>query len=214
MNGLKKAKVFIGSSSEGHEVAEYLQAALERHCQPTIWSQGVFGLSEGNLDALIKATRRHDFAILVLSPDDFIKKRDSEAFVPRDNVIFEIGLFIGSLGRNRTFMVHRSDHKIEMPSDLAGVTVATYLPRDDGQTRAAVNPVALRIREAMREFLLEKGTPDVTEVCYNFILKVINTNCQSVEEADITRFYIHDLLSDTQYKRLGESLLDQRQKLK
>jgi hypothetical protein len=37
--------VFIGSSSEGKEVAEYIQLALEEYCEITLWSQGVFGLS-------------------------------------------------------------------------------------------------------------------------------------------------------------------------
>jgi predicted nucleotide-binding protein len=68
-------RLFIGSSTEGLRVAEYLQLALEEHCEATIWNQGIFGLSQNTLASLVEATRNHDFAALVLTADDVTIKR-------------------------------------------------------------------------------------------------------------------------------------------
>lgn len=155
--------VFIGSSSEGKPYAEYLQAALEDHCEAAVWDQGTFGLSESGLDALIAEGQRVDFAVLVLTPDDLTVKRGQEEPSARDNVIFEAGLFAGALGPKRTFLLHEKDVRLNLPSDLAGVTTCAFRSqRKDANLRAAVNPAALKIREVMSDLGVRKageGTP-------------------------------------------------------
>src|SRR5258706_16394624 len=99
-----KPRVFIGSSSEALTVARVLQSQLEDSCQVTIWNQGVFGVGIPILESLIKQTKRTDFAILVLTPDDKIITRGTGYPAARDNVIFELGLFCGSVGTNRTYI--------------------------------------------------------------------------------------------------------------
>src|SRR4051794_30612749 len=101
--------MFIGSSAEGLRVAQELQAELEHDVEATVWSQGVFGLSGGTLETLEARSHEFDFAVLVLSPDDLISKRETSGHVPRDNVVFEAGLFMGALGRRRTFLVACQD---------------------------------------------------------------------------------------------------------
>src|SRR5204862_1639116 len=92
----------------------------------TVWSKGVFGVGMGTLESLEKATKKNDFAILLLTPDDFANKRGERIIIPRDNVIFELGLFMGALGKDRTFIVHPADKNVQIPSDLAGITTATF----------------------------------------------------------------------------------------
>ena len=121
-----KARVFIGSSSEGKRVAKKLKLALNNDFETTLWDQGVFDLSQSTLQSLVKASKKFDFAILVLSPDDKVTKRGKSRLAARDNVIFEIGLFIGSIGSARTLVVFCEDDKLILPTDLAGFTVATY----------------------------------------------------------------------------------------
>ena len=144
-----KPKVFIGSSSEGHAIARHLQLGLEYVVECTIWSQGVFGLSRGNLENLVEAAPQFDFAVLVLTPDDLVTKREASGNIPRDNVIFELGLFMGVLGRDKTFMVSCREDILELPSDLAGVQRATYGRRGDGNLEAAMGPVCTRLQQAM-----------------------------------------------------------------
>jgi predicted nucleotide-binding protein len=89
--------VFVGSSSEGLELSECIQEALDPVADVRLWKQGVFDLSSSFLESLIKALDDADFGILVLSADDITVSRGSESAAPRDNVLFELGLFMGRL---------------------------------------------------------------------------------------------------------------------
>jgi hypothetical protein len=141
--------VFIGSSTEGLAIAKALQVLLDRSCEPEIWSQGTFGLGAGTLESLVSALDRFDFAILVVSADETTITRGNPMNVPRDNVVFELGLFMGGLGRDRTFMVFDRTRPPDLPSDLAGVTAATYEPHGSGNLDAALGAAATQIERAV-----------------------------------------------------------------
>jgi Predicted nucleotide-binding protein containing TIR-like domain len=144
-----RPKVFIGSSVEGLDVAEALYAELSRNCQVTVWTQDSFRPSRIAINELIRNAEEHEFAILIFTPDDKLIKRSRSVAVPRDNVIFELGLFIGKLGLERAFFVYCEDDDIEVPTDLAGVTPVTYKKAETNKLRSAVGPAALSIREAI-----------------------------------------------------------------
>jgi hypothetical protein len=147
----QRPTIFIGSSVEGLEVAEAIQLNLDHKCQVTIWSQGVFGLSHGTLESLVENLNRYDFAILVLTPDDLNTSREQVKQAPRDNVLLEMGMFIGAIGRLRTFIVYDRTVDLKLPTDLAGITPATYAPHDDGNLQAAVGPVCTQIKQAIKD---------------------------------------------------------------
>jgi predicted nucleotide-binding protein len=147
---ITKPRLFIGSSREGLPIAENLQLNLDYAAYCTIWSQGVFGLSRGTLEALVEAAKDFDYAALVLTPDDLQLKRNVAGNSPRDNVLFELGVFMGILGRDRTFIVYCRDKPLDLPTDLAGVTAATFADRPDGNLHAALGPVATLIKREMR----------------------------------------------------------------
>jgi hypothetical protein len=146
-------RVFIGSSSEGLAIAEHIQLGLSDETEATVWRQGVFGLSETNLESLEQAAQDFDFAVLVLTPDDVTRKRGRRNITPRDNVLFELGLFIGSLGRKRTFIVHPGDEALDLPSDLTGITAATYRTPSAGNLETAVGPVCTKIKGRIRRLI-------------------------------------------------------------
>lgn len=146
-----KPRIFIGSSKEGLTVAKLLQLEMDYDAEVTLWSQGVFGLSGGTLETLVKTAPTFDFAVLVLTPDDVVTKRDGAKNAPRDNVLFELGLFMGALGRDRTYIVHPRV-PIDLPSDLAGIEPATYDPnRADGNLHSAIGPAATRILSEVKK---------------------------------------------------------------
>jgi predicted nucleotide-binding protein len=146
-----RPSIFIGSSKEGLPIAEAIQLGLDHDCQVTIWSQGVFGLSRGTLETLAEAVNRFDFAILVLTPDDLTLSRENLTPSPRDNVLLELGMFIGAIGRRRSFIVHDRTKDLKLPSDLAGVTNATFAPHDDNNLIAAVGPVCTQVKQVVNE---------------------------------------------------------------
>lgn len=146
----KRPTVFVGSSSEGLPIARAIQIGLDREAELTLWNQGVFGLSEGTLESLVHAIEQFDFAVLVLTPDDLVESRGRSSPGPRDNVLFELGLFMGGLGRDRTFIVHERSADLRLPSDLAGVTSATFERRSDGNLEAAVGIVCARLSHVLQ----------------------------------------------------------------
>ena len=125
------------------------------------------------LSTLVLAIERFDFATLLLTADDLTTSRGSERAVPRDNVIFELGLFMGSLGRDRTFIVHDRTRPPALPSDLSGITTATFEPHSSGNLEAALGAACTRIqraverlgiREAQRVMRLTEATATVENV--------------------------------------------------
>ncbi len=149
---MNKPSVFIGSSTEGLEFARAVRSLLTHDAEITIWDEGFFTLGNTFIDTLINALPRFDFAILVLTPDDLVRSREVETFGPRDNVLFELGLFMGRLGRSRTFMLHQSNASLKLPTDLAGVTRATYeWPREDKSYKSAVGAACDNMREIIRD---------------------------------------------------------------
>jgi len=143
-----KPKIFIGSSREGVRIADAIHANLTYEAECTVWKDGVFQLSSNTLSALIAALRSADFGIFVFSPDDVTEMRGTESRTVRDNVLFELGLFIGRLGPERCFfLVPDGSSDLRLPSDLAGVTPGRYeSDRSDGNWTAALNPACMQIK--------------------------------------------------------------------
>ncbi|MDI3301432.1 MULTISPECIES: nucleotide-binding protein [Burkholderia cepacia complex] len=148
-----KPKVFIGSSREGLDIANAIHANLTRDAECTVWANGVFQISGTTIYSLIQALRESDFGIFVFSPDDLSIMRGNENPVVRDNVIFELGLFVGRLGIERCFFITPDNvSDLRLPTDLMGVTPGQYeAGRRDKNWLAATNPVCMQIRAKLIE---------------------------------------------------------------
>ena len=78
--------------------------------------------------------------------------RGQEALAVRDNVIFELGLFLGKLGRSRNFFVVPTapgEITSRLPSDLSGITPAKYEPTA-ANLQASVGTALLQLKQAIR----------------------------------------------------------------
>ncbi|MGC4089434.1 MAG: nucleotide-binding protein [Polyangiaceae bacterium] len=124
-------------------VATALKAALESVAKAralnitvTIWSEGVFGASRSTIEALEVQLRLSDFAVLVAAKDDTVRSRGEEKDAPRDNVIFELGLFMGALSRTRTFLLVPRGTDLKIPSDLLGQTPLLFDPSEPDLAKA------------------------------------------------------------------------------
>lgn len=154
--------LFIGSSSEGLPIAHALQAELDPICEPSVWTQGVFDPSGTTIGSLLERAQNSDFAALVVTPDDLVISRGAQHAAARDNVIFELGLFLGALGPRRVFIIQPRDQDLRLPSDLAGVSCLKYRSnRRDGDLQATVGPAATSIRNRISDegLRVERGLP-------------------------------------------------------
>src|SRR6267143_2582156 len=118
---MSRPRCFVGSSAEAVAVAAAVQEALEHDAEVTVWTQHVFELSGFSIESLLNILHTVDFGIFVFAPDDVVRIRGTEQQTARDNVILELGLSIGILGRGRSFLlVPRSDPDLRIPTDLVG----------------------------------------------------------------------------------------------
>lgn len=143
---MSRPRLFIGSSAEGKAIAEAVQIELDRECEVELWSQGVFGLSSGTLESLVLALQTFDFAVLIMTADDMVESRGDTRPVARDNILFELGLFMGGLGRERTYMVFDRTAPPKIPSDLVGITAVTFEPHRSGNLVAALGAACSQIK--------------------------------------------------------------------
>ncbi|NNM84189.1 MAG: cyclic nucleotide-binding domain-containing protein [Phycisphaerales bacterium] len=131
--------VFIGSSTEGLDVAEGVRSFFSRReCVPKLWSEGVFECSQTTIESLTGLARECDFAILVLTADDMTVSRRRERPAPRDNIVFELGLFMGAIGRDRTYVLAQDNPALRVPSDLLGVTRLHFSRDSKRKSRASM----------------------------------------------------------------------------
>jgi hypothetical protein len=145
----KKPSVFIGSSTKGEPIARAVEKNLEFRAETLLW-QHMFPQGKATLESLVHAADGIDFAVLVLTPDDLTESKGEVMSSPRDNVLFELGLFMGRLGRERTFAVYSRDEKLKLPTDLSGITWAEYSPhRNWNNLSAEVSPACTPILVAI-----------------------------------------------------------------
>jgi hypothetical protein len=185
-----RPRLFIGSSVESLDIAYAIQENLECDCDPTVWTQGVFDLSSSTLDSLLQVLDRFDNAVFVFSPDDLTTIRGDDKAVARDNVVFELGLFIGRLGRDKCFfIVPRNTSKLHIPTDLLGIKPLEFSPdRDDENLVAALGPACNKIRRAMGISPVRRRSATDREIMEQALLNTIYKLFFRDDRAKIVRF--------------------------
>lgn len=174
-----KPKIFIGSSVEGIQIAKAVQAGLEHNAEATIWDQGIFQLSGNELLDLMRTTDNVDFAIMIFSPDDEIKMRKETSQVVRDNVLFELGLFMGALGREKVFYLVPRGIDMHIPTNLIGIMPGTYEPnRSDGNLVAAVGTFCTQVMTQINKIGPQKTFDEIYSLMEN-INPLINDNIKN-----------------------------------
>ena len=158
-------QVFIGSSSENVKIAEAIQKNLshESNVFPICWNQGVFKLSNYPLEDLFAQLRKSSFGIFVFADDDVTFIRNEEYATVRDNVLFEMGLYMGALGKERTYFVvpQKTNYKYRIPSDLIGLNYASYSPSlADQSIDNMVAPACAQIKERINH-LIDSAHPGI-----------------------------------------------------
>lgn len=142
--------LFVGCSTESLPIAQAIQSALA--FDPIIvkvWIDDIFEPSGFPILSLERELSRVDFAVLLLSPDDKVVSRETTSDAPRDNIVFELGLFMGALGHLRTFLVYPYGIDIKIPTDLAGITPITYMQSPQSELPSAIAPACNQLRNSI-----------------------------------------------------------------
>lgn len=151
---MRKPRIFIASSVESLNVADAFNVNLDHQAEVTVWKNG-FNLSLSSIDSLVKMAGSVDFAIFIFTPDDIAEIREQKKHVVRDNVLFELGLFVGTLGKERCFIVKPRGTDLHFPTDLLGLTPADYDgARSDSNLEAAVNHPCVLIKKEVERLKL------------------------------------------------------------
>ena len=147
---MNKPRIFLGSSGKQAKLLEALARGLGDVAIVEPWTTS-FNPGTTTLERLIELSREVDFAVFVFAHDDWTmtSQRSSPAAgagqaSPRDNVVFEAGLFGSALGMRRTFILHSREAKL--PTDLLGLTVVRY---GDASTAAEMRAVNQKLRTAI-----------------------------------------------------------------
>ena len=144
-----KPRIFIGSSGKQAKLVQSLARGLAEIADVEPWTS-VFNPGVSTLDRLVELTHEVDFAAFVFAQDDWTANpADATApgqASPRDNVVFEAGLFGGALGMRRTFILHARGAKL--PTDLLGMTSVRY-PVE--LTAADMRTVNQKLRKAIED---------------------------------------------------------------
>jgi hypothetical protein len=156
---MDKPRVFVGSSGKQARMVQALTRGLEdvAHVEP--WTTS-FNPGTSTLERLVELAHEVDFAVFIFAQDDWTTNSqpagDSAAgqASPRDNVVFEAGLFGGAVGMRRTFILHANGAKL--PTDLLGMTSVRYGDASISSEMRAVNKKLRKAIEAEgRRALLE-----------------------------------------------------------
>jgi hypothetical protein len=144
--GLGKPRLFLGSSGKQARLLASLARGLAEVARVEPWTS-VFNPGTNTLERLVELTREVDFSAFLFAQDDWTAAgTDPEAgqASPRDNVVFEAGLFGGVLGMRRTFILHARGSKL--PTDLLGLTCVRY---DPATPPAEIKAVNQKLRQAI-----------------------------------------------------------------
>jgi hypothetical protein len=147
---MNRPRIFLGSSGAQKKLVQALTRGLEDIAQVDPWT-AVFNPGTSTLARLVELTREVDFAAFVFARDDWTAANQPAAPAagagqasPRDNVVFEAGLFGGVLGMRRTFILHASGAKL--PSDLLGLTCVRY---GDAASATEMRSINQKLRNAI-----------------------------------------------------------------
>jgi hypothetical protein len=148
---MSKPRVFLGSSGKQAKLLQALTRGLADVADVEPWTMS-FNPGTTTLERLIELSHEVDFAVFVFARDDWTTAEpsgsptsESGQASPRDNVVFEAGLFGSALGMRRTFILHARGSKL--PTDLLGLTSVRY----GDATAAEMRVVNEKLRKAIED---------------------------------------------------------------
>lgn len=164
-------KLFIGSSTESLDTANTIQEVLQYDADSTVWTQNVFKPGFYPLESLLNIINDFSFAIFVFTPEDITIIRNKQYMVIRDNLIFEYGMFVAKLGKEKTFfLLPENSDGVHLPSDLLGLTPIKIQYKSDDLIKS-LSPACNIIRRQINEFYDQEEPIVFSKEQYKYFLQ-------------------------------------------
>lgn len=146
-----KTRIFIGSSTEALNIARKIKSGLRYDAHVDTWADGIFDEpGKAYIEVLEEILDNYEYGIFVFNPDDKIFSRGKQLEIPRDNVIFEYGMFLGRHTRRKAFFIIPRGVDIKIMTDVLGITALDY-DSTNPNIQSAVSDACDQIRNIIEQ---------------------------------------------------------------
>ena len=181
-----KPQIFIGSSGNGLDIAALVKQELEAVGNTYLWSEGdLWEPNESTFDNLLRMTGYFDFGVFVATRDDFtLTSKGEYGIEARDNVILEMTLFVGALGKKKSFLL--TEKGLDKPTDFNGIYMPEFIKGDITSIRKSCSEISSRIEDRYETGHLSLYPTTALAIGYykNFVADLV-ASMQIADEMDI-----------------------------
>lgn len=185
-----KVRVIIFSSAESLDLAKLIQQNLHYgKYLVQVWTDSFFKLSSSCISNFEEINFIYDFAVIICSDDDRIRKRGKKGSEIRDNILLELGMCISAFSLDRVIIVENAN--ISLPTDLNGITSIPYSLNDSDN----INMVAGMICSKIDGYALKKiQHVDYEKLSWNAYLHTVKTLVNQLTTSDGLGGYTFDII--------------------
>lgn len=149
-------KIIIFSSSESIQLATSIQSLLYyKKYLVELWTNNFFSISKSYISNFEAMKFKYDFAIVICSSDDAVIGRKNKYFIPRDNILLELGMCISAFSLEKVIIIQ--DDKVKMPSDLEGIESIKYNLTNISEINSVASMICAKIEENIQKKLLNSN---------------------------------------------------------
>lgn len=177
-----KPKIFIGSSMAGVGIAEKVKDYLSAVGDCFVWNDpNIWEPNRSTFENLLRMVSYFDFGVFVATADDLTFTSGKIVVESRDNVILEMALFCGAMGRDKAYLL--VEDGIKLPSDFNGIYMPRFKKSDDDSIKKACDEYANKIEEHYKFGYL--SLYPTTALAMGYYKNFISGLVESFREADI-----------------------------
>lgn len=181
-----KPKIFIGSSTKGYKIAEKVKTYLSAIADCHLWKDdGIWEVNSSTFDNLLRMVKFFDFGVFVATADDLTLTSDDKLVLePRDNVILEMALYLGALGKEKAFLL--VEKEIKLPSDFNGIYMPKFTVSDDNSIENACKELFSKILEYYQLGYL--SLYPTTALAIGYYRNFVEGTAESMHDAEVLEF--------------------------
>jgi hypothetical protein len=177
-----KPKLFIGSSTDGYNIAEKVKLHLSAVADCHLWKDdGIWEVNTSTFDNLLRMVKFFDFGVFVATADDLTMSNNNQVVIePRDNVILEMALYLGAMGKDKSFLL--CEKGIKLPTDFSGIYMPRFDPNDDKSIEIACKEFTSKIEDYYK--LGHLSLYPTTALAFGYFKNFISGMVESIHNAE------------------------------